>query len=238
VHQRLTGHPGLLVHGQLFHPTRLEFAGGRSHFVGYEEGGIPLRDHAPMAFLTDVIRAERERMSGFLLRWNQGGQIPETLMSRADVRIVILRGDPLIAFAEDVLGPTPRLEQVVDPEALDHVPPDVAAHRFREFLKTYQLYVVWLARQATAAGSVKPKTWIVRLNFANQGRDWSKRLESCLGIGLADTAADVLLSGELAAFERRRARVSALLIAGGIDPVVLETLDREADNPAIALALV
>ena len=80
VHRLLRDHHDLLVHGQLYHPTAIEFAGRRETFASYDSPDVQIRDVSAFDFLMDVVRAEDTRTTCFLLRWEQGGSLIDTLM--------------------------------------------------------------------------------------------------------------------------------------------------------------
>ena len=107
VYRLLSGQPNLLVHGQLFHPTDIEFAGRHETFASYDSPDVQIRDVSAFDFLMDVVRAEEKRTTCLMLRWEQGGPLVDTLMGRPNARIVILNGDPLVAFSENLAGPHP-----------------------------------------------------------------------------------------------------------------------------------
>lgn len=263
-HRALAGHPDLLCHGQLFHPKRIEFAADRALFAGYAADDLSLRAWSPAQFLADVVRAERGRMTGFLLRWGQGPQIPELVCDRPNVRVVIVYGDPLVAFWENALGTEPLLGERFDPAALEAVPPAALANRFRRFLPDYQQQLDWLGKLGGKHAGAKPNGWIaehdmsalalnppVRQDSAaapcratDRGgyepalaawRDAGRKLQACLGVRLdVDEAAQ---AEALLQLDSRRTLLIARLIEGGIDKLVLEMLRHGPDGPRHALAL-
>ena len=213
LYQALSRHPDVLCHGQLFHPRRIEFAHGQPSFAGYGREDFRLRELSAPNFLADVIRAEKRRLSGFLLRAGQGWHIAEVILGRPSAKVVLLRGDILLAFAENVLGVEPRLDQRFKRDRLTAIPPAVLANRFRRFVKEFQLNSEWLAQQAAKAAGIKPKGWIAELDCTSRleagaagelsrGRragnateaavtrvqGWTAQLEQCLGIEFADGA--------------------------------------------------
>lgn len=262
VHRALRGHPDLLCHGQLFHPKRIEFAGDRPAFAGYAAEDIDLRAVAAPQFLADVIRMERRRMSGFMVRWGQGWHIPELMLDRPTVRVVVLRGDPLVSFCENALGTEPLFGVPFDLGALEAVPPEALANRFRRFLHDFQQHVDWLSKLAGKAVANKPKGWVAEIDLSTimagvspppgggpgwcragaradlasaRWRECAAKLQACLGVTLdADEAEQ---ADELARFEERRLRVIERLIEGGISRAVLDLLQQGSDGPRSALAL-
>ena len=203
VHAALARAPGLLCHGQVFHPARIEFARNAPSFAGYDATDIKLRDLSAPAFVADLVGAERTRLSGFLLRRGQGWHIAELALDRPHVRVVVVEGDPLIAFCEALLGGAPTLTDPLDLDRLRAIPPHVAALCFRRFISEYEAHATWLAEQCDKAARTKPPGWLLRID---PRQDWQ-----CLGAegqALHPTACrDLALD---------------LLRRGGISPVALE----------------
>ncbi|HEV2300801.1 MAG TPA: beta-1,6-N-acetylglucosaminyltransferase [Stellaceae bacterium] len=168
VHKALARRPELLCHGQLFHPRRIEFADGRATMAGYRAEAVKLRNFSPSSFLADIVRSEGERLTSFLLLWGQGGHIPELIFERANARIIILRGDPLVAFSEEILGRELLLDEPYDTTALAAVPPSVFAHRYRQFLNDFRKHTRRLANKARRAAGVKPRGWISELDVVGR----------------------------------------------------------------------
>ena len=165
LHEALARHPDLLCHGQLFHPKRIEFAADLPAYAGYAADDIELRAYSAPQFLADVVRTERRRTSGFLLRWGQGWHIPELIGDRPNVRLVVLRGDPLIAFSENALGTEPLLRDRFDPSVVNDIPPAALARRFRRFLHDYHHHIEWLGWIAGKAADKKPRGWITQIDW-------------------------------------------------------------------------
>lgn len=237
VHRILSRAVGVRLHGQLFHPTGIEFAEGAPAFASYGQGDVEMRNMSGLDFLTDVVRAEPERLSVFLLRWEQGGPIAEAILERPDIRLAQLGGDPLVAFSETLLGPHPATGAPFDAEALAEIPPEAAANRFRVFLKSFQQHGSAAERRFAAASGARPKGWAQKFDPRRIGPDWLTRLETCLGARI-DIAPEALEAERAAAAEDYRARrrgVTDLLVRGGIDPVVLDVLGQ--GDAAMALSL-
>ena len=238
-HRVLSRAAGLRLHGQLFHPAAIEFAGGAARFASYGEGDIEMRNMSGIDFLTDVVRAEPALASGFLLRAEQGGPVAEAIAERADIRLALLGGDPLVAFSEALGGQHPALGSRFDPAVLSEVPADAAANRFRVFLKHFHQQVQAAERRFKAAGEARPKGWAQKFDPRKIGPDWLSRLETCLGLRI-DITPEALEAERVAALEDVRARrrgVTELLVRGGIDPVVFEVLGQGGGELASALAL-
>ena len=184
VYRLLSRHPELRCHGQLFHKKRIEFAEGRTSFGGYPAAGLRLRALAKANFLADVVRAEKERLSGFMLLWGQGGEITRLMFERRGVRLVLLQGDPVVAFSEEILGRELLLDEPYDPSALDAIPPALLAARFRQFLKEFRRYRRWLKRQARKAVDLRPKGWIGEISLCPPGGSFDMELGGAPEIGL------------------------------------------------------
>jgi hypothetical protein len=263
VHRALRGHPDLLCHGQLFHPKRIEFAADRPAFAGYAAEDIDLRALAAPQFLADVVRTERRRMSGFMVRWGQGWHIPELMCDRPNVRLVVLSGDPLVSFCENAVGTDPLFGVPFDASALEAVPTEALANRFRRFLHDFKHHVDWLGKLAGKAPANKPKGWVVEIDLVTtvakaqqhqaggpgwcqaggartelalaRWRDCAAKLQACLGVTLDVDEAEQ--ADELARLEEWRRLVIERLIEGGINRVVLDILQQGPDGPRSALAL-
>ena len=225
-HRVLSRAANVRLHGQLFHPAAIEFADRAAAFASYGEADVEMRNMSGVDFLTDVVRAEPERSTGFLLRAEQGGSVAEELAGRPDVRLAQLGGDPLVAFSEALGGPHPALGAPFDPAALDEMPAEAAAHRFRVFLKAFHSQGGAADRRFKAAVDARPKGWAQKFDPRRIGPDWLSRLETCLGVRI-DITPEALEAERVAAVEDFRARrrgVIDLLVRGGIDPVVFDVL--------------
>jgi len=258
IYNLLSRHPEISCHGQLFHSRRIEFAAGLTHFAGYRAEDIELRYLSAPNFLADVVRTEKHRLTGFLLRWGQGWHIPEVMFDRPNAGVVIVRGDPLISFVENALGTELLLEEPFDLAALEYVPLDALANRFRRFVTEYQQYMDWLTNLATKAAPRKPEGWILEVNLADgqalpllppgSGRLRSQAEASAetallrwcgsLAQPHARLRGDLVkvpagvngydLSSNLARFEERRRLAIDRLIAGGIDGIVFDALQHKS----------
>ncbi len=239
VHRLLCGHPDLLVHGQLYHPTEIEFAGHPETFASYDSPDVQIRDVSGFDFLMDVVRAEDRRTTCFMLRWEQGGSLVDTLMGRPNARIVILNGDPLVSFGENLTGPHPRIDDAFDPEAILQVSPAAAANRFRIFLKDFQHYVSEMDKRFSNAASARPKGWIGRFDPTRIGPEWLNRLEHCIGTktGTTPEAFEAACAAAAEDYKRRRHGAMNLLVQGGVDPVVFDVLRQGGGDPLMAQAL-
>lgn len=238
-HRVLSRAAGVRLHGQLFHPAAIEFAGSAADFASYGEGDVEMRNMSGIDFLTDVVRAEPALTSGFLLRAEQGGPVAEAIVERTDIRLAQLGGDPLVAFSEALAGQHPALGSPFDPQVLADVPPEAAANRFRVFLKAFQQQGHAAERRFKAAGEARPKGWAQKFDPRKIGPDWLSRLETCLGlrIDITPEALEAERAAALADVRARRRGVIDLLVRGGVDPVVFDVLGPSGGDVANALAL-
>ncbi len=227
LHRALSWHPALLCHGQLFHPTRIEFAGGEPTFAAYGAEDLKLRDVSAPNFVSDIVRAERDRMTGFLLRWGQGWHIPELMVDRPNIRVAMVRGKVLNSFIENVLGIEPTLDQPYDEEALRALPPEVLANRFRRFLPAFQQQTVWFDAQELKGTKIKPKGWLARIDLTDLTTPWYEQLGNVLGVSLADAPPEATKESvreDLARLDDRSAMVVDMLVRGGINRAIIDML--------------
>jgi hypothetical protein len=124
-------------HGQIFHPNCIEFSYGASEFAGYECDAIQLRNSSAPNFLANLVRAEPNRMTGFLVKSGHGWHVPEIIFNRPNPRALLLRGDPLIAFAESICGGEFTLNDRIDWNMIDTMPPSILARKWREFMPDF-----------------------------------------------------------------------------------------------------
>ena len=240
-YRALSSHPDVLMHGQLFHPMRIELADGLATFAGYGVNDLSLRAVSAPNFVADIVRAEKRRMTGFLLRWGQGWHIPELVVDRPNVRVAFVRGEPLTSFIENIMGVEPLIEKRFDVAALNALPAGVMANRFRRFLNDYEQHMAWLDKQSLKSASLKPRGWTCTLNLTADAQDLFPSLEAWLGVSLAGghqefTESD--LSRELGRMAEYREIVTDALIRSGINRAVFDTLRTQSDNPAAALSLI
>lgn len=128
----------VLCHGQIFHPKCIEFAYGAREFAGYKTDAIKLRDTSAPNFVANLVRAEPSKMTGFLIRSGHGWHIPEIIFDRSTPRALLLRGDPLIAFAEYICGGEFTLTDRIDWNMIDAMPPSVLVRKWHEFLPEFE----------------------------------------------------------------------------------------------------
>jgi len=128
----------LLCHGQIFHPKCIEFAYGRQEFAGYTSNAIKLRDTSAPNFVANLVRAEPQKVTGFLIYSDHGWHIPEIIFDQPNPRALLLRGDPLIAFAEFVCGGNFTLQDRIDWNMIDAMPPSVLVRKWNEFLPQFE----------------------------------------------------------------------------------------------------
>ena len=258
IYNVLSRHPDLLCHGQLFHPRRIEFAGNAGSFAGYGADQIELRNVSATDFLADVVRSEKRRLTGFLLRLGQDPRISEVMLEHANVRVVMVRGDLLVSFVEEALG-EPLLDEAFEPAALEAIPTDALANHFRLFIRNYWEQAGKLVELTKRAVGAKPKGWFTEVDFiseyaslaANPGNPPQSRSVvsreaarlnrpnsstaswSNLDVELANIAGSVDggdLSSEFAKFEEFRQLAIDRLAAGGINRFGLSMLERGATD--------
>ncbi len=168
MHRVLTQMPGLLCHGQLFHPSRSEFAGGVDSFAGYDAQSTEIMHVSAPNFLADLIRSETERTSGFLLRWGQGWHIYEIMFERPNVRLGVLRGDPYLAFVETLKPVHPHLVEAVDLTPLAQLPSQALVHRFRQFVVAFCAFNKKVDEMMQLHIDTKPKGWVNYIELGEQ----------------------------------------------------------------------
>jgi hypothetical protein len=166
IQRALSQQPNLLCHGQLFHPVRIEFAGGADSFAGHDADNIDILHVSAPNFLSDVIRSETKRTSGFLLRWGQGWHIYEIMFERPNVRVAVLRGDPILAFIETLKPVHPRLDAALDLSPLFELPPDALLHRFRQFVIAFYANNKKIEELMLVHADTKPKGWVSSIDLA------------------------------------------------------------------------
>jgi Core-2/I-Branching enzyme len=168
LYKALSRNPDILCHGQLFHRSCIEFANGRRSFAGYDADAIKLRGLAPGNFLADVVRAAKHQLTGFLLRAEQGWHLPAVMFEQPNARVLVIRGDPLIAFSEYILKIEPMLDEPFDEAAFEAIPRRMLRYRFRQFSREFQKFANWLNGQSAHAAAIKPKGWLVEFDLANR----------------------------------------------------------------------
>jgi hypothetical protein len=237
VYRALAGQPDLVCHGQLFHPERIEFAASRQSAAGYGADDVRLREVARANFLADIVRAETRGLTGFMLCADQGGDLSGAIFERPNIRVVIVRGDPMVAFTESLLASRPLLDQRFDPAVIESIAADDLADRFWRFVGEFRQQTERLAALAAKSGATKPKGWVrevdlsrarttaTRAALSGATIDWATPLEQCLGIDLdamqQDGAAAAVAAG-VAQLESLRVLVAARLTASGITGIGFE----------------
>jgi hypothetical protein len=168
-HALLSRHPALLCHRQLFHPTLVELAPGINSLAGYGAFDMALRNRSAPDFLADLVRAEPDRQTGFLLRSGHGWHIPEVLFDRPSAKVIVIHGDPLIGFIESLGAVEPLIDTALDePALLRSLPPTILVKRFAEYERQFAL----MKDQLTAmVANSKPKglppswSWLSELDL-------------------------------------------------------------------------
>ena len=164
--QRALAHaPDLLCHGQLFHPTCIEFADGVPSYAGYDRDDLELRHVSAPTFLSDIIRTEPERNSGFLLRAGQGWHLYEVAFELASIRIAVVRGDPLVAFIESLKPVPPRIDEPFDMSILFDRPPEALVNRFTRFVLEFCGYNRRIDELMLLSAEKKPEGWLTYVDL-------------------------------------------------------------------------
>lgn len=130
--------PKLVCHGQIFHPKRIEFVYDQQEYAGYRADAVNLRNTSAPNFLANLVRAEPEKTTGFLICSGHGWHIPEIMFDMPNPRALLLRGDPLIAFAENICGGDHLLSDRIDWNMIDAMPPSVLVRKWHEFQPQFE----------------------------------------------------------------------------------------------------
>ncbi len=231
VHGLLARHPELRCHGQIYHPTEIELADDAESFAGFATTDLKLRNASAPAFLTDLVCAETQRHSVILLRRGQGWHIPELVVDRPNVRVMIVRSDPLIAFCEALIGTAPLLREPLDPDQIRRTPPDSAVLTFRRFIADYRTHREWLDRQFERGARAKPDGWIARIDPYDAPSAWTRLGGACVGLA---SLAPPPINPQLHLIAQSRAAAIELLLEGGIPRVVVEQLEGSRRHLALA----
>jgi hypothetical protein len=264
MHRALAQMPGLLCHGQLFHPSRSEFAGGVDSFAGYDAQSTEIMHVSAPNFLADLIRSETERTSGFLLRWGQGWHIYEIMFERPNVRLGVLRGDPFLAFAETLKPVHPQLDETVDLRPLAQLPPEALVHRFRQFVVAFCAFNRKVDEMMQSHIDTKPKGWV---NYIALGEEpslassvprrgargwreveaveatvhwtaWTTQLGSGFDLDTDGAGEWGTVLDDVRLLAAQRQTVIDSLVACGLNRAALESLKEGSDDPKIVLAFV
>ncbi len=166
VQRALARIPGLLCHGQLFHPSHSEFAGGVDSYAGYDANSTEILHVSAPNFLADLIRTETERTTGFMLRWGQGWHIYEIMFERPNVRVAVLCGDPYLAFVETLKPMHPHIDDVPDLRPLFQLPDQALVHRFRQFVAAFCAYNRKVDELMLSHAKTKPRGWAAHIELS------------------------------------------------------------------------
>ncbi|NNU78975.1 glycosyl transferase [Halovulum dunhuangense] len=82
--------PGAIAHGELYHPERVEFAGGAPIFTGNLSASVPIRDHKPVHFLSRLIWTERGSDQLFVHDFRQQRVIDDFLLRDPNAHVLRL----------------------------------------------------------------------------------------------------------------------------------------------------
>ena len=176
----LSIYPNVRIHGQIFHPERSEFAEDVSSFAGYSADDSALRNISAPNYIADLVRAEKSRMSGFMLRAGQGWHIDEVMFDRPNVRVAVIKSDRMISFAESLLPVHPHLDEAFDSEFLTLMPAETLARRFKRHLEEFQKNADRWAKLLQRAVDSKPPGWAIEIDLESFSH--SLALERWLGI--------------------------------------------------------
>jgi hypothetical protein len=151
----------LRCHGQVFHPSFIEFADGATAFAGYKRTDIELRHTSAPNFVAHLVRSEPERFSGIMIRAGQGWHVPELVCNLPNARVLLIRGDPLLAFVEFLMRKHPGLNERIDWNIITATPPAVLAWHWGEFQEKLESDQAWLDKQVN--------TWLEHKNAESWG---------------------------------------------------------------------
>ena len=158
----------LICHGQIFHQNSLEFAGDADEFAGYHRNYVKLRNTSVPNFVANLVRAEPDKTTGFLLRSGQGSHVPEILFTLPKPRVLLLLGDPIIAFAESICGGDLTLHERIDWNMINAVPPSVLARKWNEFYSEFQEKLEQFDQLVNTGMEKKPLdswTWLTEVDL-------------------------------------------------------------------------
>ncbi len=264
VHRALSHLPELLCHGQLFHASRSEFAGGVDSFAGYDARSTEIMHVSAPNFLADLVRSETERTSGFLLRWGQGWHIYEIMFDRPNVRMAVLRGDPFLAFVETLKPVHPHLDETLDLGPLSELPADALVHRFRQFVVAFCAFNKKVDEMMRSHIDTKPQDWanyiVLGEPVAPRGlpqrrstdrrasdpldnvlywRSWMAQLGRSFELESQDGGTDWSnMVRDVKELAKKRQVVVDRLVACGLNRAALESFKEGSDDPKIVLAFV
>jgi hypothetical protein len=267
VQRALAQVPELLCHGQLFHPSRSEFAGGVGSYAGYDANSTEILHVSAPNFLADLVRGETERTSGFLLRWGQGWHIYEIMFDRPNVRVAVLRGDPFLAFIETLKPVHPHLDESLDLSPLFELPAEALVQRFRQFVVAFCAFNKKVDELMLVNIETKPKGWASYVDLKDEPsqptmtrrpgptgtglpvlmpqpvplhwRDWMAQFGRGFEIDLDNHTADWdSIFGDLKGLGVNRQIAIDRLVECGLNRAALESLKEGSDDPKIVLAFV
>ena len=150
----------ILLHGQLFHPKLIEFTGDAKLFAGYEADDIAQRDISAPNFVADIVRAEKNRMSGFLLRWKQGWHVHQIMFDRPNIRVAVVKGDLIVSFIESLMSTHPHLNKELDTHIVADMDAEAMAGRLEQFIGEFHAHRVALDDMKRRAAERKPHSII------------------------------------------------------------------------------
>jgi len=127
----LSGRKDLLCHGQLLHARRIDFAKGMKSYAGYNADALVLRNQSAPNFIADVVRAERKRLSGFLIRFGDGWHLSDVMFEQPSAKILINHGDRFLGFMDYLANS--MLADSLNPTALRSLSPAFLALKFEQY---------------------------------------------------------------------------------------------------------
>jgi hypothetical protein len=185
---RLQGLPGLLCHGELFAPEGIEFAGCAARFAGLSREDTALRDHKRSNAFAQILQETPDRLTGFLLRSDQGREIADLCVRDPNARVVFVLGDPVAGFLSHHLG-----AEAGDGEAPENgATPELFAAEYRRFVTFHQRAVGYFEnRRATGTFD-----WPLSGENGSDAQDCPAALRAYLGLSVDAEAAPAEPAGE------------------------------------------
>jgi hypothetical protein len=185
---RLQGLPGLLCHGELFAPEGIEFAGSAARFPGLSREDTALRDHKRSNAFAQILQETPDRLTGFLLRSDQGREIADLCVRDPNARVVFVLGDPVAGFLSHHLG-----AEAGDGEAPENgATPELFAAEYRRFVTFHQRAVGYFEnRRATGTFD-----WPLSGENGSDAQDCPAALRAYLGLSVDAEAAPAEPAGE------------------------------------------
>jgi len=96
----LNGQDGVVCHGQLFHPLHVDFLDYAERYAGLSRLDVALRDNNIQNFIYQLLQVDGERRVGLLVNPSKQIRAMELLVNDQNARIIVLDGNPVLAFLE------------------------------------------------------------------------------------------------------------------------------------------